>query len=156
MRQVLGQGRSADPYDVAFPISHDAKESELVAVAAMAASGGIKLTLEEAHNISAVFHVPPPRPWLLPAQTAHLAALSDIAGCTKQRIVSSNCIDDRSCSRAVRLQAAAAMSAVVLPALLGGRALEVPPRSPGNVPRLVHSFAFAVRKTVCYLSHICI
>jgi hypothetical protein len=51
---VGGTGRSADPYDVAFPIRPDAKESELAAAAAMESGGGIKLTLEEAHNISAV------------------------------------------------------------------------------------------------------
>eukprot|EP01046_Picozoa_sp_COSAG06_P031872 COSAG06_NODE_3140_length_5798_cov_9.196526_2_plen_271_part_00 len=40
-----GTGRSADPYDVAFPIRPDAIESELAAAAAMESGGGIKLTL---------------------------------------------------------------------------------------------------------------
>ena len=101
-------GRSSDPYDVAFPIKPGAKESDLAAAAAMDAGGGIKLTLEEAHNISAVFHVPAPRPWLRPAQNTHL---DNLLG----RNVAGNC-------NTVYVQhnsaANAAISAAVLPALL--------------------------------------
>ncbi len=114
-RLSKGTGRSADPYDVSFPIRADAKQSELVAAAAMESSGGIKLTLEQAHNISAVFHVPAPRPWLRPAQDIHLGSLVG-------QLHTDSCNDNFACKN----PAASALLAAVLPALLGGRWLEVP------------------------------
>ena len=113
-RLSASTGRSDDPYDISFPIHPGAKESELATAAAMESGGGIKLTLEEAHNISAVFHVPAPRPWLHPAQNIHLDALL-------RRLAGSCTI---ACPR--KDPAANAISAAVLPALLGGRWLEVP------------------------------
>jgi hypothetical protein len=110
-----GIGRSTDPYDVSFPIRADAKQSELVAAAAMESGGGIKLTLEEAHNISAVFHVPAPRPWLQPAQDIHLDSLLG-------QIHADGCSDVFTRKN----PAANVLLAAVLPALLGGRWLEVP------------------------------
>lgn len=107
--------RRSDPYDVSFPIHAGAKESDLEAAAAMESGGGIKLTLEEAHNISAVFHVPAPRPWLQPAQNAHLDSLLG-------RNDADNC--SNVCAR--KRPGANVLLATVLPALLGGRWLEVP------------------------------
>ena len=112
-RLSASTGRSADPYDISFPIHPGAKESELVA-AAVESGGGIKLTLEEAHNISAVFHVPAPRPWLHPAQNRHLDVLL--------RRPADSCTNV--CPR--RDAAENAILAAVVPALLGGRWLEVP------------------------------
>eukprot|EP01043_Picozoa_sp_COSAG02_P064321 COSAG02_NODE_9366_length_2240_cov_0.993461_2_plen_525_part_00 len=119
-RLSKGTGRSADPYDVSFPIRADAKQSEFVAAAAMESSGGIKLTLEEAHNISAVFHVPAPRPWLQRAQDIHL-----------DNLVGQLHTDSCNGNFARKNPAANALLAAVLPALLGGRWLEVP--TSGNV-----------------------
>ena len=101
-----GTAPGADHYDVAFTLGRDATPAEREAVAAMEVGGGIKLTLEAAHNISAVFHVPEPRPWLAPTQQRLLAVLAG-DGC-------GSAPDD------------AVVRAVLLPALLGGRWLELP------------------------------